>query len=138
MGLTIVRARVSLLAAFLCVACDATSTSPTTVDEGLWGGDHVTMTVAATSTHLEFDCAHGDIPGVLSVNHGDLAANGTFVREHGGPIRVDDQTDEHPALYSGQVSSGKMKLSIRLTDSGEVVGSFDLVQGAAGRVFKCL
>jgi len=96
------------------------------------------MTVGATSTHLEFDCAHGDIPGALSVNNGDLVANGTFVREHGGPIRVDDQTDQHPALYSGQVASGKMKLSIRLTDSGEVVGSFDLVQGVAGRVVKCL
>jgi hypothetical protein len=111
---------------------------PTSVDPGLWGGDHVTMTVGATSTHLEFDCAHGDIPGVLSVNNGDLVANGTFVREHGGPIRVDDQTDQHPALYSGQVSSGKMNLSIRLTDSGEVVGSFDLIHGSAGRVVKCL
>ena len=127
-----------LLAAGLCVACDSTPTSPTSVDKGLWGGDHVAMTVGATSTHLEFDCAHGDIPGVLSVNNGDLVTNGTFVREHGGPIRVDDQTDQHPALYSGQVSSGRMKLSIRLTDSGEVVGSFDLVQGMAGRVVKCL
>jgi hypothetical protein len=112
---------------------------PTSVGTGLWGGDHVEMTVGATSTHLEFDCAHGDIPGALSVkSNGDLAANGTFVREHGGPIRVDDQTDQHPALYSGQVSSGRMTLSIRLTDSGEVVGSFDLVQGVAGRIVKCL
>jgi hypothetical protein len=127
-----------LLAACFCVACGSTPTDPTSVDKGLWGGDHVAMTVGATSTHLEFDCAHGDIPGVLSVTNGDLAANGTFVREHGGPIRVDDQLDQHPALYSGQVSSGRMKLSIRLTDSGEVVGSFDLIQGMAGRVVKCL
>jgi hypothetical protein len=127
-----------LLVASFCVACGHTLTGPTSVDKGLWGGDHVTMTVGETNTHLEFDCAHGDIPGALSVNNGDLAASGTFVREHGGPIRVDEQLDQRPALYSGQVSNGRMKLSIRLTDSGEVVGSFDLLQGSAGRVFKCL
>jgi len=133
-----VRVPLSLLFAVFCVACDSTPTGPTSVDQGLWGGDHVTMTVGTTGSHLEFDCAHGDIPGALSVNNGDLVANGTFVREHGGPIRVDDQTDQHPALYTGQVSSGRMKLSIRLTDSGEVVGSFDLVQGSSGRIAKCL
>src|SRR5262249_49563457 len=122
----------------LCVACDRTPTDPTPVDRGIWGGDHVAMTVGATNAHLELDCAHGDIPGALSVKNGELGASGTFVREHGGPIRVDEQLDSHPALYSGTVSNDKMTLSIRLTDSGEVVGSFVLVQGAAGRVVKCL
>jgi hypothetical protein len=31
-----------------------------------------------------------------------------------------------------------MQLSIRLTDSGDVIGSFSLARGAAGRIAKCL
>jgi hypothetical protein len=96
------------------------------------------MTVGDRNTHLEFDCAHGEIPGILNVNNGKIAATGTFVREHGGPVRVDEQADSHPAMYSGEVSNGKMTLSIKLTDSGDVFGPFALVQGAAGRVVKCL
>ena len=136
---TIVRIPTSMfLVAVVCVACDHTTTDPSSVDKGVWGGDHVTMTVGDPNTHLEFDCAHGDIPGVLNVNHSEIAASGTFVREHGGPIRVDEQADAHPALYSGTLSNSKMTLSIRLTDSGDVIGPFVLVQGAAGRVVKCL
>ena len=124
--------------ALLCAACSGTPIEPSPVGAGIWGGDHVTFTVGNPSNHLEFDCAHGDIPGVLSVNHGELAANGTFVREHGGPIRVDEPLDSHPALYSGTVSGSTMQLSIRLTDSGDVIGSFSLVRGTSGRVVKCL
>jgi len=104
----------------------------------VWGGDHVKLTVSDTSSHLEFDCAHGDIAGTLTASQGTIAAQGTFTREHGGPIRIDEPADIHPALYSGTVSGSSMQLSIRLTDSGDVVGSFALVEGAAGRVTKCL
>ena len=128
----------ALLVVVLCLACSGTPAGPSPVDTGVWGGDHVTMSVSASGTHLEFDCAHGDIPGALSADHGAIASTGTYVREHGGPIRVDEPMDVHPALYSGSLSNGRMSLSIRLTDSGDVVGPFDLVHGTAGRVFKCL
>jgi len=124
--------------ALLCSACSGTPIGPSPVETGIWGGDHVTFTVGNSSNHLELDCAHGDIPGILSVNHGELAASGTFVREHGGPVRVDEPLDSHPALYSGTVSDSTMQLSIRLTDSGDVIGSFSLVRGTSGRVVKCL
>ena len=124
--------------ALLCAACSATPIEPSPLATGVWGGDHVTFTIGNSSNHLEFDCAHGDIPGVLSLNHGELTASGTFVREHGGPIRVDESLDSHSALYSGTVSASTMQLSVRLTDSGEVIGSFSLVRGTSGRVVKCL
>jgi hypothetical protein len=124
--------------ALLCGACSGTPIEPSPVETGIWGGDHVSFTVGNSSNHLEFDCAHGDIPGIVSVNHGELAASGTFVREHGGPVRVDEPLDSHPALYSGTVSGSTMQLSIRLTDSGDVIGSFSLVRGTSGRVVKCL
>ena len=122
----------------LSTACSGTPIAPSLIATGIWGGDHVTFTVGDSSNHLEFDCAHGDIPGVLSVNRGELAASGTFVREHGGPVRVDEPLDSHPALYSGTVIGSTMQLAIRLTDSGDVIGSFSLVRGTSGRVVKCL
>jgi hypothetical protein len=136
---TVVRLATSASAVvLLCAACSGTALEPSRVGTGVWGGDHVTFTVGNSSNHLEFDCAHGDIPGVLSVNRGELAASGTFVREHGGPIRVDEPLDSHPALYSGTITGSTMHLSIRLNDSGDVIGSFSLVRGISGRVVKCL
>jgi hypothetical protein len=98
----------------------------------------VTLTVGNSSAHFEFDCAHGDIPGVVTAPHGAIAASGTFVREHGGPIRVDEVQDAHPALYAGNISGARMELSIKLTDSGDVIGTFVLMRGTSGRVVKCL
>jgi len=104
----------------------------------MWGGDHVAMTVSDTATHLEFDCAHGDISGRLTSSDGAIAANGTYVREHGGPIRVDEPVDAHPALYSGKLTGQMLQLTIRLTDSGDVIGTFSMTRGATGRLTKCL
>src|SRR2546425_2074319 len=68
-------------------AC-ASPTSPSSV-LGMWGGDHVAMTVGDAGSHLEFDCAHGDVPGALKTDaRGNFSEAGTFVREHGGPIRL--------------------------------------------------
>jgi len=129
----------SLLAVILLsFACDSSPTGPSPIEPGVWGGEHAALTVAATGSHLEFDCAHGDIPGALEADHGKIAANGTFTREHGGPIRVDEVADRHPAIYSGTVSTNTMQLTIRLTDSSDVIGTFSLTRGMAGRVFKCL
>ena len=130
--------RSTLLVAVVCASCGRAPTGPSPVDTGIWGGDHVTLSVGNGASHLEFDCAHGDIPGALNASHGEIQAIGTFVREHGGPIRIDEPLDSHPAFYSGTVSTDTMKLSIRLTDSGDVIGSFTLARGVPGRVLKCL
>lgn len=43
------------------------------------------MSVAENSIHLELDCAHGDIPGVPTLDRrGQFEVAGTFVREQGG------------------------------------------------------
>jgi hypothetical protein len=130
--------RPTFVVVFLCVACGRAPTGPSPVEPGVWGGDHVTLTVGDETSHLEFDCAHGEIPGALHANHGEIKATGTFVREHGGPIRVDEPVDAHPAVYSGTLSASTMQLSVRLTDSGDVIGSFTLARGVTGRVVKCL
>jgi hypothetical protein len=106
---------------------------------GPWGGEHVTLMVNDAGSHLEFDCAHGDIPGALKTEANQMFAwSGIFVRERGGPIREDEKPDAHPAMYVGRVTGQTMQLTIRLTDSDTPIGTFMLTRGAPGRVFKCL
>lgn len=105
----------------------------------MWGGDHIALTVADAGSHLEFDCAHGDVPGAFKTDpRGNFSEAGTFVREHGGPIRLGEVPDSHPALYAGAVMGDRMTLSVSLTDTNQMVGSFTLSRGGGGRVVKCL
>jgi hypothetical protein len=88
---------------------------------------------------VEFDCAHGDIPGALTLNaRNEFNVTGTFVREHGGPIRVGEVPDSHPAVYAGLVTATTMTLTVRLTDTNEMIGTFTLSRGTPGRVVRCL
>ena len=118
----------------VCVNCGSTPSEPSASLVGTWGGDHISMAVAETGAHIELDCAHGDIPTRLPAASFSVA--GTFVREHGGPIRPGEVPDSHPALYSAATSGDIMTLTIRLTDIGELLGPFALTRGAPGRVFR--
>ena len=124
-------------AAVIGSACAGSPAAPSVLD-GIWGGDHVTMSIAG-ATHVELDCAHGDIPAPLAIDdQRQFNTTGTFVREHGGPIRDGEVPDTHPARYSGSVTGDRMQLTIRLTDTNETIGTFSLTRGAQGRVVKCL
>lgn len=127
-------------AALAWCACNSNPSTPSSSAlAGTWGGDHIRLTVADTSSDLEFDCAHGEIPGRLMANgRNEFNVAGTFVRDHGGPIRVGDPPDFHPAAYVGLVTTTTMTMTVRLTDTNEVVGSFTLLRGTPGRVVKCL
>jgi hypothetical protein len=126
--------RAVLVLSIAVTAC-GTPSEPSMVP-GVWGGDHVLLTIAEASAHLEFDCAYGEIPTRLPAPPFSIA--GTFVREHGGPVREGEKPDTHPALYVVSTSGSVMTLTIRLTDSGETIGTFTLTRGVSGRVFKCL
>ncbi len=120
-------------------SCGGATTGPSRLPPGVWGGDHITLAVADAGTHLELDCAHGDIPAVPTLGRqGQFEVVGTYVREHGGPIREGEVPDSHPAIYSGLVASTTMTLTIRLRDTNELIGAFTLVSGSSGRVLKCL
>jgi hypothetical protein len=129
-----------LLAAVVAAsACGSSPAGPSPVPTGVWGGDHIALTVAGMGSHIEFDCAHGDIPIALTVDaRNEFAVSGTFVREHGGPIRVGDVPDSHPAAYAGSVTETTMELTVRLTDTNESIGTFTLSRDSRGRIVKCL
>jgi hypothetical protein len=105
---------------------------------GAWGGDHISLTVTQAGSHVEFDCAHGDMPSLLAAADGAFEVKGTYVREHGGPIGIAEVPDTHPADYVGSAGASTMVLTVRLIDSGEAVGTFTLTRGSPGRVLKCL
>jgi hypothetical protein len=120
-------------------SCGDTATGPSRLPAGVWGGDHISMSVADSSAHLELDCAHGDIPSGLTLDRqGHFDAAGAYVREHGGPIREGEVLDSHPAIYHGLVASTTMTMTIRLSDTNESLGTFTLVLGSPGRVVKCV
>jgi hypothetical protein len=130
---------VACLVGYAASCASSTSPSDSRLPTGVWGGDHVAMTVSAGGAHLEFDCAHGDIGQPLMVDDsGRLSVDGTFTQEHGGPIRVGETEDKKPARYSGKLSGETMTLSVTLTDTKETVGSFTVTRGGDARVRKCL
>lgn len=121
------------------VGCSNPTSPGDRVAAGTWGGEHVALEVTADRGRIEYDCAHGDLAEVLEVDRsGRFAVTGTHTPEHGGPVRDDEKLVSHPARYAGRVDRGRMTLTVTLTDTGEILGTFALTQGVAGRLMKCL
>lgn len=122
------------------VGCSHSPTAPSSISiTGAWGGDHVALTAGVTSSHLEFDCAHGDIAGAFTTDAtGAFALTGTYTREHGGPTRQGEPLDVHLSLYTGRVIGDTIRLTVSLTDQAAVIGTVTLTRNMPGRVVKCL
>jgi hypothetical protein len=130
---------VLLLLTLQTVTSAGKSRKPQRIAAGTWGGQHVRMEVTASSATLEYDCANGTITGPLTIDRrGRFNWRGTHTREHGGPIRADEKSNTRPARYTGSTDGKKITLTVTLTDTNETVGTYALVRGQQGRVFKCL
>ncbi len=111
----------------------------TRVPSGLWGGDHISLSVHDGGASLEFDCAHGTIEQAMLLDAGGrFDVGGTFVREHGGPVRDGEPTDSHPARYAGSTDGRTLALTVVLMDDNRTIGAFTLVLGQPPRLLKCL
>jgi hypothetical protein len=114
--------------------------APSTAEDkgSVWGGGHIEITMNANGGDIEFDCASGTISAPFKVDaQGKFQADGTFTREHGGPVRLNEDNATAPAKYSGSIAGDTMHLDVVLVQSRENVGSYVLKRGQAGRVFKC-
>ena len=134
-------ARAAVLVAIASTAsCGApTVAGPGTVLVGSWAGDHVRVDVAPGGAVIEYDCAHGTIDQPLSPDRtGRFSVSGTHTFDHGGPIRVDELPNRHPARYDGLVVADKLELTVTVTDAQQVIGNFTATFGAASRLLKCL
>jgi hypothetical protein len=113
--------------------------SPTSPDEltGVWGGEHVRLTILEDGGDLEFDCAHGALTMRLGPDRDSrFNASGYYVAEHGGPVRDDAPEDRQPAVYSGQVNDAI--LTFRFTVGDHQFGPFAVVRDRPPVLYKCL
>jgi hypothetical protein len=105
---------------------------------GSWGAPHIRIEVGPRSATIDYDCANGTIDGPLTLDSkGRFTWHGTHRREGPGPVRVESASDGQPAIYTGSVKGDTMTLTVKLAKSNEVVDTFTLKRGGAGRVFKC-
>jgi len=125
------------LAGLFYVGCQTVENDPILSVEGIWGAEHVELISDSTGIRIEYDCGHGQIDGpfVFDIN-GRFDLTGSHTRE-GGPV-PSDPPDPVPAQYQGQITGDQMKLSVLLTETGDVLGPFILISGRQGRLFKCL
>jgi hypothetical protein len=128
------------IAACVLSACAiaATPIAPDSpVKAGQWAGPHMSMTVAAASAEIEFDCGRATVPSAIDVDRdGAFAIDGTFLQDRPGPTTKNGPA-QRPMHLSGTVKDDDMQVSIVLTDSNEDVGSFTLTFGGTARLVKC-
>jgi hypothetical protein len=104
---------------------------------GIWGGQHIRIAVRSGSAAIEYDCAKGTIAGPLSFDSkGKFSWKGTHSRDRGGPTRIEEPGSE-PAIFSGSVQGATMTLTVTLAGTNESAGTFKLVRGNPGKIFKC-
>lgn len=107
------------------------------ISTGSWGAPHIRIDVGQNSATIDYDCANGTIDGPLTFDSkGRFTWRGTHRREGPGPIRMGMESG-HPAIYNGSVKGDTMILTVKLTDSNEVVDTYTLKRGSFGKVFKC-
>jgi hypothetical protein len=126
------------LVLLIVAAAAAKPRKPQRVLTGSWGAPHIRLTVDRNSATIDYDCANGAIAGPLTIDSkGRFSWLGTHNPEHGGPIRIDEPSNNHKAIYTGAVKGDTMTLTVRLAATKELVDTFTLKRGGAGRVFKC-
>lgn len=106
---------------------------------GLWGGEHIRLTVTEIAADVEYDCAFGKINGPLLLDEeGNFEARGTHVIELGGPRGRDVVAPTpQPAQFHGWTDGSQMRLTVTLPDSGRQLGPFSLGLGRRPELDKC-
>jgi hypothetical protein len=105
--------------------------------KGNWGGQHISMEITDAGAEIEYDCAHGRIAEkIVPDANGKFTAKGVHVRERPGPVREGEE-NEQAASYRGSINDDAMTLTVTLIKNNETVGTFTLMHGKSGRVFKC-
>ena len=111
---------------------------PERLQSGVWGGNHVRLTVKDAGAALDFDCAHGRIDGAVSLDESQrFDVEGVFVREHGGPVRINETEKREPARYQGTKDGTTLTLRVVLESGDKTLGPYTLAFGQGGHVMKC-
>ena len=109
------------------------------VPDGVWGGEHAGIWVKKGRARVEYDCARGTIDEPLLLNRrGHFDVKGTHRREHGGPVRIDEQSAGRPARYIGLLDGQALTITVTVTDTQESIGTFRLTHNQEPHLVKCL
>ncbi len=141
-GMNRLRARHVQLACLFALlsACSVVISGPNGfIAIGSWGGLHVGLILEESGGSLEYDCAYGTIsPGWTLGEDGRFSGTGEHFVLRGGPAREGEEMSGRPAAYEGMIDGDRMRLTVTLTDSARVVGTFDLERGSDGQIVRCL
>jgi len=128
-----------LASATIAAARSCPSDTPERLPNGSWGGQHVGLVATDTGATIEYDCAAGNISGPLRLGaNGEFDWSGTHYPGHGGPIRIDEPSNAHPARYTGRADAESMEMTLTLIDGTQPPQTFTLKRGGNAAVFKCL
>ena len=112
--------------------------APDSLLPGTWGGEHVRLEVTEGGATVEFDCAHATVEGRVVVDGaGRFNVAGTYVEEHGGPVRADESSGGFPVRLSGRVGGSLMRLTVTRARTRKVVGTFALARDREAELGKC-
>jgi hypothetical protein len=118
----------------LAVACGASPVGFDTVPVGTWGGESAGLLVRPDGAHAHIGCTLGDVMGAIPLDDEgrfDVAAEWNV---DAFPI---DRGILHPARLSGRSDGRTLTLSVRLTDTGQVLGPARLVFGREPQMQNC-
>jgi len=108
------------------------------IPAGMWGGQGISIQINGNTATVEYDCANGTISGPFKLDrNGKFNVSGRHVREHGGPIRLNEERASQPARFTGWTDGKKMTLTVTLESSKQDIGTFVLQFGSSGRIRKC-
>jgi hypothetical protein len=116
--------------------------APDALIPGVWGGEHIQLTVTESGARIEYDCAHGTVEGKIVVDsQGRFNVYGRHVEEHGGPVRPTEVEEEGASGYrvrlSGRVGGSLLKLTVTRADTREVIGTYNLARDREPLLVKC-
>ena len=104
---------------------------------GDWGGEGAAMIALADQVTFEFDCAHGTVAGLLSLDgNGAFEVSGLWVPE-GGPI-PDPPPEGLPAVFRGRVSGDNLTLEVDILPREVTAGPYQLRRDRSPFLRKCL
>ena len=111
---------------------------PDRVSNGTWGGEHIGIVVTDTGATIEYDCAAGTISEPLRLTEsGNFEWRGIHSPGHGGPARIDEPPNAHPARYTGHATANQLVITLAILDMSVPDQTFTLQRGGNARVFKC-
>lgn len=105
---------------------------------GGWSGNHVSLKISGSGAVLDFDCASGAIgERIILDKKSGFDAPGTFTEEHGGPVRLNEQSEGVAVRYNGRVNGKTMTLTVRSADGSKTIETFTLIYGREPNLRKC-